>query len=328
MLNGTPLGRNDSTPRRRPSLSITRRQLNEGNSGSTSALFTVSLSAAASGPVTVKYATTNGTATAGSDYQAASGTLTFAAGQTQQDDQCAVLGDTWSNRTRRSRSICRPHGATIAKAQGTGTIKNDDAAARHGQFQFTVSSDWGSGFTGQITAKNNTASPIDQLATRVRFFRPDHRHLGRQDRQPYGQPLRRAKCRLQQLDRRRRNAYVRLHGSPGNVTVVPTNYVLSLPAAGRDRRQLRRNESCPGRRRPTPVHHARRSGDDQRAGQRHRHRWRRAERGVDHAAGQRRAVLNADPRSRTRPRPASPAPTPSPMCCATRRAPRSRATSR
>ena len=44
--------------------------------------------------MTVKYATADGTATAGSDYNAASGTLTFAAGETSKTVTVAVRGDT------------------------------------------------------------------------------------------------------------------------------------------------------------------------------------------------------------------------------------------
>ena len=42
----------------------------EGNTGTVAATFTVTLSAASTEPITVAYATANGTATAGSDYQA------------------------------------------------------------------------------------------------------------------------------------------------------------------------------------------------------------------------------------------------------------------
>ena len=65
----------------------------EGNSGTTPFTFTVSLNAISSGPVTVKYATANGTATAGSDYTAASGTLTIPAGQISKTLTINVIGN-------------------------------------------------------------------------------------------------------------------------------------------------------------------------------------------------------------------------------------------
>ena len=67
---------NDPTP----SLSINSVSRNEGRSGTTNFTFTVRLSAASGLPVTVAWATANGTATAGSDYTAASGVLDVLAG--------------------------------------------------------------------------------------------------------------------------------------------------------------------------------------------------------------------------------------------------------
>ena len=76
------------------SLSINDVTLDEGNSGSKNATFTVALSVALGQAVTVNYATANGTATAGSDYTTASGTLTFAAGETTKTLAVGVIGDT------------------------------------------------------------------------------------------------------------------------------------------------------------------------------------------------------------------------------------------
>src|SRR5262249_20844830 len=56
----------------------------EGNTGTVSATFTVTLSAANTEAITIAYATADGTATAGSDYQAVSGTLTFAPDETSK----------------------------------------------------------------------------------------------------------------------------------------------------------------------------------------------------------------------------------------------------
>ena len=78
----------------------------EGNTGTRAATFTVTLSAASGQPVTVAYATANGTATAGSDYQAASGTLTIPAGQTSGNDHRA------GQRRPPRRSRTRPSSST------------------------------------------------------------------------------------------------------------------------------------------------------------------------------------------------------------------------
>ena len=78
-----------------PALSITGAVgVAEGNSGTTPAVFTVSLSAAASQTVTVNYATAAGTAVLGTDVTATSGTLTFLAGETTKTVNVDVIGDT------------------------------------------------------------------------------------------------------------------------------------------------------------------------------------------------------------------------------------------
>jgi hypothetical protein len=77
--------------------------------------------------VTVKYATANGTALAGSDYTAASGTLTFAPGQTSQTVTVNVMGNTTvePNETF-AVNLSAASGATLFDGQGVGTILNDD----------------------------------------------------------------------------------------------------------------------------------------------------------------------------------------------------------
>jgi hypothetical protein len=112
-----------------PTLSIGDATVTEGQAGATSAAFTVSLSAASPQAVTVSYATANGTATAGSDYVAQAGNLTFTAGQTTKTIAVVVNGDTAvePNETF-AVNLASPVGATITDAQGQGTITNDDAA--------------------------------------------------------------------------------------------------------------------------------------------------------------------------------------------------------
>jgi Calx-beta domain len=102
----------------------------EGNSGTTSAVFTVSLSGASAQSVTVDYATADGTATTtDSDYQAASGTLTFNPGDTSKTITVSVNGDTvFEPDETFFVNLSNAVNAEIAKGQGTGTILNDDPA--------------------------------------------------------------------------------------------------------------------------------------------------------------------------------------------------------
>lgn len=111
-------------------LSIGNASVTEGNSGTTTMTFTVTLSTAATSNVTVNYATSNGTATtADSDYVASSGTLTFTSGQSSKTISVTVNGDTRfeANETF-TLTLTGPTGATISTATGTGTIANDDNA--------------------------------------------------------------------------------------------------------------------------------------------------------------------------------------------------------
>jgi hypothetical protein len=101
----------------------------EGNAGTTAFTFTVTLSPASTGTVTVKYATANGTALAGSDYTAASGTLTFTPGQTSKTVTVNVLGNTTVEPNETFYvNLSSPSGATIfdPDSRGVGTILNDD----------------------------------------------------------------------------------------------------------------------------------------------------------------------------------------------------------
>ena len=101
----------------------------EGHSGTTLATFTATLSAASAQTVTVNYATANGTATAGSDYVAASGILTFAPGVSTRPISVTVNGDTTVEPNEAfSVTLSTPANAVLGTATGTGTITNDDTA--------------------------------------------------------------------------------------------------------------------------------------------------------------------------------------------------------
>ena len=87
--------------------------------------FEVTLDRARSAPVTVDYATGNGTATAGEDYVAQSGDLTFAAGETVKTVEVEVLDDLHDEGTETmTLTLSNPSGARIADATATGSIEN------------------------------------------------------------------------------------------------------------------------------------------------------------------------------------------------------------
>ena len=102
----------------------------EGDSGTKPASFAVTLSQATTVPVTVAYATADATATQPADYAAASGSLTFAPGETAKSVAVDVKGDLLEEPNETfALSLSNPAGATLGTAQGTGTIVDDDADA-------------------------------------------------------------------------------------------------------------------------------------------------------------------------------------------------------
>ncbi len=114
-----------------PSLSINSPSVTEGDSGSTTLTFTVTLSPASGQQVTAAYADAGtGTATSGTDYAAiAGGTLTFAVGTTSRTFDVSVTGDATDEANETVVvSLSGATNATISTASGTGTITDDDDA--------------------------------------------------------------------------------------------------------------------------------------------------------------------------------------------------------
>lgn len=163
-----------------PTLSVSDATVTEGNTGSATANLTVTLSAASSQTVTVAYATANGTATAGTDYQAASGALTFLPGVVSQVVAVAVTGDTLAEPAETVLlNLTAPVNATVLDSQGVVTITDDDgpsvpglvAAYGFNEGSGTTTSDAsGGGQTGSISGatwsaagKNGTALSFDGI---------------------------------------------------------------------------------------------------------------------------------------------------------------------
>ena len=131
----------------RPTLTIDSPRVTEGDSGTTQLAFTVTLSPASTGQVTVEWLdATNlsgGTAESGSDYtplSATGGVLTFAAGETSKTIPVEVRGDSAiepdetvlvriDTPNPSGTPIRNADGAIAAFAIGVGTIATDDAPA-------------------------------------------------------------------------------------------------------------------------------------------------------------------------------------------------------
>ena len=133
--------------------------------------FTVSLDAASTREVTVRYETESGTAEAGADFTGTDGVLTFAAGETSRtvavpviDDDAAEPGESFSLRLR------APANAVLGDALGVGRINDDDdlpmlgvlgatAAESAGtvEFDLTLSAPSGRAVTVQIRTADGTA---------------------------------------------------------------------------------------------------------------------------------------------------------------------------
>ena len=89
--------------------------------------FAVTLDAATRSAVTVAYATADGTATQGEDYEAGAGILTFAPGELVQAIRVPVFDDTADEADETFALVLTdPGGATLGDGEATGTIEDDD----------------------------------------------------------------------------------------------------------------------------------------------------------------------------------------------------------
>lgn len=113
-----------------PSVSISNASLSEGDFGSKTLRFTVSVAGTVSSPISVNYATANGTAISGSDFAATSGSLTFGVGETSKEISVQVWGD-WASEGDETFSVVLSDissGAVLGSSAATGTIVNDDGS--------------------------------------------------------------------------------------------------------------------------------------------------------------------------------------------------------
>ena len=125
--------------------------------------FEVTLSRSSDTPVTVDYQTAGGTALEGTDYDAASGTLTFGPGATRQTIEVRTRQDTVVEPNETFTVTLRsPSGATLPDAGAVGTIIDDDASDPAGP-ALTVSDatgDEGEVFRFEVTLSRSSDTPV------------------------------------------------------------------------------------------------------------------------------------------------------------------------
>ena len=111
-----------------PTLSINDITFTEGDVGVKFVFFTVTSTAASNSPISVDFMSANGSATAPSDYQSTTGTVTFSPGQVTRTIFVTINGDTGFEPDETfTMTISNPVNGSITRAQGTATIQNDDA---------------------------------------------------------------------------------------------------------------------------------------------------------------------------------------------------------
>ena len=108
-------------------LSIKDTQIIEGDDGKKQAKFTVSLSSKVNQKVEVNYATSDGTAKVGEDYQRTNGKLTFQPNQTQKTILVPILGDTLNEDDETFfLSLSQPKNADLGDKRAIGKITDND----------------------------------------------------------------------------------------------------------------------------------------------------------------------------------------------------------
>ncbi|HET9317550.1 MAG TPA: Calx-beta domain-containing protein, partial [Vicinamibacteria bacterium] len=140
-------------------LGIANASMAEGTGSNPTLNLTVTLSQASSQPVTVGFSTANGTAVAGADYVAATGTVTFPAGTTTRPIGITLVGDALDeNDETFTVTLSNPVGAVLGTATATATITDDDAPPQVSIGDCTAPEGGGCGLQASLSAAS--AKPI------------------------------------------------------------------------------------------------------------------------------------------------------------------------
>ena len=169
-----------------PAASVGDATVYEGHTGTRTAVFTATLSKPSTSTVTLGYTTADGTAVAGEDYTAKTGSLSFAPGVTSMAVKVAVMGDELNEDSAEifTLSLTSASGAAIGDATGAGLILDDDptnisgrrltigdvtihegdAGTRDAVFNVSLSESSGSTITVDFATAKATATRADFVA--------------------------------------------------------------------------------------------------------------------------------------------------------------------
>lgn len=157
IADGTAVGtiQDDDAP---VSLAIADAETIEGDGGLGTVAFPVTLSGPSAFPVTVGFATTNGTAEGPGDFVATSGTLSFPAGETVRSVEVSIVRDLQDEADEAfAIGLSGPTNATLGDASAAGIIRDDDTAV---QQELSHGSSW----TGSLASHPGPAPDVDAYA--------------------------------------------------------------------------------------------------------------------------------------------------------------------
>ncbi len=228
ILNGVALGATST-----PALTSTNATANVSASNGGTETFTVSLSQAATSSVQVAYTTADGTAKAGTDYTATSGTLVFAAGQTSKTISVPVLKNPqWKADSTFALNFSSPSGVTLGTTQAVGTIHNLNAPPATGSITFLNTSDWGSGFNGEIDIKNTSTTSVNNWSLAFDFSGTISSIWNATISSHVGTKYVVVPASWNNSIAPGATVSFGFTASPGGGTVAPTNFVLTPPISG------------------------------------------------------------------------------------------------
>ena len=156
-----------------PEIGVGDASVAEGDGGQRMLSFPLNLSRAVAAPVSVRFSTSDGTATAPADYVASDAVATIPAGETTGTIEVPVVGDTAVEPDETfTVALAGAVNATVADSSATGTIGNDDrpkpragaysgTTSQGGSIRFVVSAD--------LTRLSNLEATVDIECPSVNF---------------------------------------------------------------------------------------------------------------------------------------------------------------